>query len=186
MMIRALYISATTLSLALLLASTAQAQTSGQQSLASTLEVYVFPATGQAPEQQSIDEAECYQWAVNTSGSDPFAVQKQQSADAAQTAAAGQQASQVATGSGAQGAVRGAAAGALIGAIAGDAGKGAAIGAGVGLVGGRARGNAQQQQAQQQVQYQGEQAQQASQAQIDNFRKAFSACLEGKQYIVKY
>lgn len=26
----------------------------------------------------------------------------------------------------------------------------------------------------------------AAQAQIDNFHKAFSACLEGKNYIVKY
>jgi len=179
---RALYIGAATL----LLALTAQAQSSGQQSLAATLEVYVFPSTGQSPSQQSTDEAECYQWAVNTSGSDPFAVQNQQAAQAQQTQAAQQQAGQVATGSGAQGAIRGAAAGALIGAIAGDAGKGAAIGAGVGMVGGRARGNAQQREAEQQVQYQGEQAQQASQAQIDNFRKAFSACLEGKEYIVKY
>jgi len=182
MIIRAFYIGAVTLSLAM----TAQAQSGGQQSLASTLEVYVFPSTGQSPAQQSTDEADCYKWAVDTSGSDPFAVQNQQAAQAQQTQAEQQQASQVAKGSGAQGAVRGAAAGALIGAIAGDAGKGAAIGAGVGLVGGRARGNARQYDAQQQVQYQGEQAQQASQAQINNFRKAFSACLEGKDYIVKY
>ena len=182
MIIRALYISAATL----LLATTVQAQPSGEQSLASTLQVYVFPSAGQSPERQSQDEAECYQWAVNTSGSDPFEVQKQQAADAQQTAAAQQQASQVATGSGAQGAVRGAAAGALIGAIAGDAGKGAAIGAGVGLLGGRARGNAQQHQAEEQVYYQGEQAQQVSQTQLNNFRKAFGACLEGKDYIAKY
>ena len=182
MIIRVLSISAVTL----LLAATAQAQTGGQSSLSSTLEVYVFPADGQAAQQQSEDEAACYQWAVDTSGADPFEAQKQQAADAQQTQAAQQQASQVATGSGARGAVRGAAGGALIGAIAGDAGKGAAIGAGVGLVAGRARGNAAQYQAEQQVQYQGEQAQLYSQAQIDNFRKAFSACLEAKDYIVKY
>jgi len=182
MIIRALYIGAVSLSLAL----TAQAQSNGQQSLASALQVYVFPATGQLPAQQSTDEAECYEWAVNTSGSDPFAVQNQQADQAQQTQQAQQQASQVATGSGARGAVRGAAAGALVGAIAGDTGKGAAIGAGVGLVGGRVRGNARQREAQQQVQQQGEQAQQLSQAQIDNFRKAFSACLEAKEYIVKY
>ena len=176
---RVFYIGAVSLTLAL----SAQAQTS---SLASTMEVYVFPKTGQAPAQQSTDEAECYQWAVNTSGSDPFDVEKQQAEQAQQTQQAQQQASQTAKGSGARGAVRGAAGGALIGAIAGDTGKGAAIGAGVGMVGGRARGNAQQRSAEQQVQAQGEQAQQASQAQIDNFRKAFSAYLEGKDYIVKY
>ena len=182
MIIRTLSISAVTL----LLAMTAQAQTSGQQSLASSLNIYVFPSAGQAADQQSKDEAECYQWAVNNTGSDPFAVEKQQAADAAQTEAAAQQASQVATGSGARGTVRGAAGGALIGAIAGDTGKGAAIGAAVGLLGGRARGTAHQAQAEQQVQNQGAQAQQASQAQIDNFHKAFSACLEAKNYIVKY
>ena len=169
-----------------MLAMTAHAQTSGQQSLASSLQIYVFPSAGQAADQQSKDEAECYQWAVTNTGSDPFDVQKQQAADAAQTQAAEQQASQVARGSGTRGAVRGAAGGALIGAIAGDTGKGAAIGAGVGLIGGRARGKAHQAQAEQQVQSQGAQAQQASQAEIDNFHKAFSACLEGKNYIVKY
>ena len=74
MIIRTLFVSVA----ALLLATTAQAQASGQQSLASTLQVYVFPGAGQAAEQQSKDEAECYQWAVNSSGSDPFEVQNQQ------------------------------------------------------------------------------------------------------------
>lgn len=182
MIIRVLSISAATL----LLAATAPAQAAGQPSLSSALEVYVFPSTGQSAEQQSTDEAACYQWAVDTSGSDPFEVQKQQAADAAHTQAAQQQASQVAAGSGTRGAVRGAAGGALIGAIAGDTGKGAAIGAGVGLLAGRSRGNSAQYQAEQQAQYQGQQAQQYSQAQMDNFRKAFSACLEAKDYIVKY
>jgi hypothetical protein len=182
MIIRTLCISAVTL----LLAMTAQAQSSGQQSLAATLQVYVFPSAGQAADQQSKDEAECYQWAVDTSGSDPFAVQNQQAADAQQAQAAQQQASQVARGSGARGAVAGAAGGALVGAIAGDAGKGAVIGAAVGVVGGRVRGNSKQRQAEQQVQSQAQQAEQVSQTQIDNFRKAFSACLEAKEYIVKY
>jgi hypothetical protein len=44
----------------------AQAQT---KTLASTMEVYVFPKEGQNAEQQSKDEAECYEWAVgNTHG----------------------------------------------------------------------------------------------------------------------
>ena len=169
MIIRALHIGA----VSLLLATTAQAQASGQQSLAATLNVYVFPSAGQAVDQQPKDEAECYQWAVDTSGSDPFEVQKQQAEQAQQTQAAQQQASEVAKGSGTRGMVRGAAGGALIGAIAGDTGKGAAIGAAVGVVGGRARGNAQQQQAQQQVQIEAQEAEQATQAEIDNFRKAY-------------
>lgn len=182
MIIRTLSLCAVTL----LLAMTAQAQTGGQQSLAATVQVYVFPSAGQAADQQSKDEAECYKWAVNTSGSDPFAVKNQQAADAAKTEAAQQQASQTAKGSGTKGLLAGAAGGALIGAIAGDAGKGAAIGAGVGLIGGRVHGKNKQQQAEADVQYQAQQSQQASQAQIGNFRKAFSACLEAKDYIVKY
>lgn len=95
----------------------AQAQTTAPasgKSLASTLNVYVFPNAGQAPAQQSRDEGECYNWAVQNTGSDPFAVAKQQ--------------------------------------------------------------EQQQQQA----------ATQATAAQIDNFKKAFSVCLEAKKYMVKY
>lgn len=72
-----------------------------------------------------MDEAECYQWAVTNTGSDPFEVQKQQAADA-------------------------------------------------------------EAEAQQQVQAQSQQVQQASQAQIDNFKKAFSACMEAKDYVAKF
>lgn len=164
----------------------AEAQT-GQKTLAATLDVYVFPSAGQAADQQNKDESECYQWAVDNTGSDPFAVQKQQAADAQQAQAAQQQASQAGKGSGARGAVGGAAVGALVGEIVDDdAGKGAAYGAAVGVIAGRRRGQAQQQQAQQQVQAQSQQAAQASQQQIDNFKKAFSVCLESKKYMVKF
>lgn len=157
-----------------------------QQSIASTLEMYAFPSAGQTPEQQSKDEADCYQWAVANAGVDPFDVQKQQAAQAQQAQAAQQQASQVGKGSGARGAVRGAAAGALIGEVADDdAGKGAAYGAAAGVIAGRRRGHQAQEEAQQQAQSQSQQAQQASQHQLDNFKKAFSACLEGKSYLVK-
>ena len=51
-------------------------QASGK-TLASTLEVYVFPTEGQAADQQSKDEAACYSWAASNTGSDPFELQKQ-------------------------------------------------------------------------------------------------------------
>ena len=178
--------------LAALLSTTAGAQApvapaSGQKSLAATLSVYVFPTQGQAPDQQSKDEAECYQWAVTNTGSDPFEVEKQQAAGAQQTEAAKQQASKAGKGAGLKGAVGGAAAGALIGEIANDdAGEGAAWGAAAGAVGGRMRARSQQKQATQQVVAQSEQARQASQTQIENFKKAFSVCLEAKQYMVKF
>ena len=39
-----------------------------QKSLASTLNVFVFPTKGQPATQQSQDEAACYQWAVQNTG----------------------------------------------------------------------------------------------------------------------
>lgn len=158
-----------------------------QQSLAATLGIQVFPSAGQEAAQQSQDEAACYDWAVGNTGSDPFQLQQQQAADVQQAEAAQQQASQAGKGSGARGAVRGAAAGAVVGEIANDdAGKGAAYGAAAGVVAGRRKGRQAEQQAQQQVQAQSQQTQQASQAQMDNFKKGFSACMEGKQYIAKF
>lgn len=168
-------------------AAWAQAPAPAQQSIASTLEMYAFPSAGQSPEQQSKDEGECYQWAVTNAGVDPFEVQKQQAAQAQQAQAAQQQASQAGQGSGARGAVRGAAAGALIGEVVDDdAGKGAAYGAAAGVLAGRRKGKEAQHEAQQQAQGQSQQAQQANQQQLDNFKKAFSVCLEGKNYLVKY
>jgi hypothetical protein len=163
-----------------------QSAPSGQKTLAATMNVYVFPTTGQTATQQSTEEAECYNWAVQNTGTDPFQLQKQAQAQQQQAAAAQQQASQAAQGSGLKGAARGAAGGALIGGIAGDAGKGAAIGAASGAVVGRSRGRRAEQQAEQQVAQQSAQAQQATAQQLDNFKKAFSVCLEAKKYMVKY
>ena len=53
-------------------ASAQSAPPSGQKTLAATMDVYVFPTEGQAAEQQSKDEAECYNWAAGNTGSDPF------------------------------------------------------------------------------------------------------------------
>ena len=85
------------------------------------------------------------------------------------------------------GALRGAAAGAVIGEIADDdAGKGAAWGAALGTVRGRRKSHqhADQQSAQAEQQYQ--QTVQYTSDQIENFKKAFSVCLEANDYMVKY
>jgi hypothetical protein len=66
--------------------------------------------------------------------------------------------------------------------MCGDAGKGAAWGAAAGAVAGRRRGNmakAEQQQAN------NEQAAQTNQNLVDGFKKAYTACLEGKGYTVQ-
>lgn len=173
--------------LAATVASRAQTQpASAQKTLAATMSVYVFPEQGQTAAIQSRDETECYKWAVQSTGTDPFALTRQAEQEKQQAEAAQKQASTAAQGSGVRGAARGAAGGALIGAIAGNAGKGAAIGAASGAVIGRARGRQAQASAEQQVQQQSSQAQAATAQQIENFKKAFSVCLEAKKYMVKY
>ncbi len=157
------------------------------KTLASTLDVFVFPTEGQAAEQQSKDEAECYSWAVSNTGSDPFDLQKQAAQQQQQTEQQMAQAKSATQGSGAKGAVKGAAAGALIGEVTGgDAGESAAIGAAAGAVSARRRGRAASQQAQQQAQAQSAAQQQATAEQVGNFKKAFSVCLEAKDYMVKF
>lgn len=178
--------------LGLSLASPAYAE---GKSVASSLGVYVFPAANQAAEQQATDEAACYQWAAGQTGTDPQAVAQQQAANQQQAQAdqqAAQQAGKSATqGAGVRGAARGAAAGAIVGEIANDdAGEGAAWGAAAGAVHGRRQAKRSQAQtqaeAQSQATAQAEQRQAATEEQLAGFKKAFGACLEGKQYSVKF
>jgi len=160
---------------------------SGQKTLAASMDVYAFPKEGQSSSQQSKDEAACYSWAESNTGNDPFDLSKQAQAQAGEAAAAQQEVAQAGKGAGAKGAFVGAAGGALIGEIASDdAGKGAAIGAGVGLIAARRARRRAQDQASQQIQAQSAAAQQATAGEIEDFKKAFSVCLEAKNYLVKY
>lgn len=139
---------------------------------AKSLGIYVFPAKNQNQATQDKDDTDCYKWAVEQSGVDPVNPPKVEAAKVDTSP----------DGSAVKGAAKGAAAGVAIGAIAGDAGKGAAIGAVAGgLAGRRAKkvGDAQQQQANNQA------AAQQQTAMTDSFKKAFTACLEGKGYTVK-
>lgn len=162
----------------------AQAPPAGK-TLAATLQVYVFPTTGQTPEVQSTDEASCYGWAVQNTGIDPFELQKQQEAGMQQAAAQQAAAQQAGTGARAKGALGGAAAGALIGGIAGDAGQGAAIGATAGVLAGGAKRRQARKQGEAQAQATAAAVTQYTEEQKLNFRKAFSVCLEAKKYMVK-
>ena len=165
-------------------AGTASAQ---QQSLAASLNVYVFPSEGQAADQQAKDESACYQWAVQNTGVDPFELAKQTEAQEQQAQQQNQQVQQSTQGAGAKGAIGGAAAGALIGEIADDdASKGAAYGAAAGAIMARRRSRSAQQQSQQQTEQQVQQIEANSAQQRNNFNNAFSVCLEGKKYMVKF
>ena len=136
-------------------------------------DLFVYPAKGQSNEQLANDRYECHRWAVQESGFDPTVPENK---------AAG------ATG-------KGAAAGAIAGAVLGhgeDKLKNAVIGAVVGSIAGAAVEQSGELDAQAQAR---EEAQRQSQAiaqskaeravQRSNYRRAISACLEGRGYTVK-
>jgi hypothetical protein len=173
--------------LALLAFPVATAQEGSQKTLAATMDVFVFPAEGQDSSQQSKDEAECYNWAVGNTGTDPFDLAKQAQAQQDQAAAATAQVDQSGKGAGAKGAVGGAAAGALIGGIVSDdPGKGAAYGAAAGAIGARRGARRAKSNAKEDIEQQSQQAAAATGEQLTNFKKAFSVCLEAKDYMVKF
>lgn len=148
------------------------AQESSGDAVAKKVGVYVFPANGQDEATQDKDESDCYAWAVKQAGYDPINPTTVQ-ADQVDTSPDGTAVKQAAGG---------AAAGAAIGAICGDAGKGAAVGA---VAGGLHGMRAKQQKDQQEQQAANQQAAQQNQTMVNNFKKAFTACLEGKGYTVK-
>jgi hypothetical protein len=164
----------------------AQSEPTGN-TLAATMDVFVFPSEGQEAGQQSKDEAECYDWATGNTGSDPFELVKQQEAVEESAEAQVAAAEQAGQGAGARGAVRGAAAGAIIGEVTGgDAGESAAIGAAA--VGVRSRRQARRAESVAEADASAAVAESAehTEVEIENFKKAFSVCLEAKDYMVKY
>jgi hypothetical protein len=132
-------------------------------------QMFVFPQQGQDQAQQDVDRGACHVWAVNQTGFDPTM--------ASTTPPRSNEASQ---GGLVRGGAFGAAGGAAIGAIAGNAGRGAAMGAvGGGLIGGMRRSNQRNRQNQGQRNWQAEQDTQRAE-----YRRALTACLEGKGYTV--
>ena len=153
-------------------AQTTNTKQAATKSLGQSLGLFVFPAKNQDKKTQDADEAACYKWAQQQTGVDPINPPKVEA----------KKANRNPDGSMIVGGARGAAAGAAIGAIAGDAGKGAAIGAVAGgLRGRRARlvGDKMEQAAHNQA------AAEQEKKLMDNFKKAFSACMEAKGYTVK-
>lgn len=140
--------------------------------LAKDFGLYVFPSKNQDQKTQDADEMACYRWAVEQSGYNPLNPDKVEPGKV----------NRGPDGTAVAGAARGAAAGAAIGAIAGDAGKGAAIGAVTGALSGRRAKVAGDQVKQQQM---NQAAAAANKSMMDNFKRAFSVCMEGKGYTVK-
>jgi len=163
------------------------AEEQSANTLASTMEVFVFPTEGQDSGQQSKDEASCYDWATTNTGSDPFDLAEQAESDEELAAAEKQAAESTGRGAGARGAVRGAAAGAIIGEIVDDdASDGAKIGAAAGVIRGRRQGRAANEQATEQAAQNAQGREEANEEDLENFKNAFSVCLEAKNYMVKY
>lgn len=127
----------------------------------------VYPAKGQATEQQSADDQQCLAWAQQDTGIDPAAVA------AAPAPATGPQGERL------RGAARGAVGGAVIGEIGdNDPGRGAAVGATAGVLVGGARSRRNQA-------AQAQQAQAAKAQAIDSYYRAYGACMQGRGYTVK-
>jgi hypothetical protein len=138
--------------------------------------VYVYPANGQSAEQTDRDRYECHNWAVQQTGVDPSR------ADAnAYERVVVQPANPPGSGT-----VAGVIGGAILGSIiAGprNAGAGAIIGGATGgIIGSAADANAQAQAAQTQQQYNESAA--AGRARADSYRRAISACLQGRGYTI--
>ena len=144
-------------------------------------QVYFYPKAGQTTEQQSRDHYECYNWAMQQTGFDPSqsSIPSEQRVRVVPMPPPGHDTAVLA--------ITGAVLGALI-AGPRHAGVGALIGAGSGAIAGAASDATRQQQAQQL-----EEAYSNRDRAIDvqyeerafNFRRAMSACLEGRGYNVQ-
>ena len=143
--------------------------------------VYFYPAHGQTAPQQDRDRYECYLWAVRQSGFDPS------QANLAPTQRVVVQPTTPPGAAVAAGAVAGAIVGAAIGAPHDEA-EGAVIGAiAGGTLGAAAESTAYAETARMQAEYDARtgvvEARQESQALA--YRRAMSACLEGRGYAVR-
>lgn len=139
-------------------------------------DLVIYPKKGQNPQKMEKDKFECYTWSKNQSGFDPMATPK------ATTPPPVQEKSKAS-------ALRGGAGGAVVGLAAGslvsEAGKGAAIGAASGaLIGGVRRNKHQAKEEQKQQEWSQEQAA-ILQQKRNSYNRAYSACMEGRDYTVK-
>jgi len=147
----------------------------------SLTQVYFYPKAGQSPEQQSRDHYECYNWAVQQTGYDPgmTSLPPEQRIKVLPMPPPGHDTAALT--------IAGAVLGALIGGPRHGVG-GAIIGAAGGAIVGAASDAARQEYARQMEEaYAGRDRQ--IDAQLDqkalDFRRATSACLEGRGYSVR-
>jgi hypothetical protein len=139
-------------------------------------QVFVYPANGQSPEQTDRDRYECHVWAVQQTGVDPSR------ADANPYERVVVQPANPPGSGTAAGAIGGAILGAII-AGPRNAGAGLVLGGATGaIVGSASDANAQQQAYMTQQQLNQSAAQ--GRARADSYRRAVSACLQGRGYTI--
>jgi hypothetical protein len=157
------------------------AAVNGDNSSLPLTQLYFYPKKGQTVEQQSRDHYECYNWAVKMTGFDPgqSAIPRNQRVSVVPMPPPGWDTVTMAI------------AGAVLGALIGGphhAGEGALIGATGGAIAGAASDVARQESARQMeevynAQTRTQDVQLAGQA--GRFRRAMSACMEGRGYAVR-
>lgn len=144
-------------------------------------QVYFYPKAGQTNEQQSRDHFDCYNWAIKQTGFDPgqSAIPKDNRVRVVPMPPPGYDTATLAI------------AGAVLGALIGGhhhAGQGALIGAAGGAIAGAASDAARMEAARQQEEAyaaRGQSRDAQLEAKAFGFRRAMSACLEGRGYTVR-
>ena len=152
-----------------------------RQPRAPITQVYFYPKQGQTAEQQSRDHYECYNWAIKQTGFDPSqsSIPSERRVKVVPMPPAGHDMVVMSI------------AGAVLGALIGGprhAGHGALIGAGSGAVVGAVSDATRQQYAEQMEEAYSRRDQALDsryEGQARDFRRAMSACLEGRGYSVK-
>lgn len=150
-----------------------------------SIDVAAYPVKGQSERQIRQDRYECYLWAVRASGFDPTRARLTSPPPAPRVLPDPPSGHDTATG---------AIAGAVIGAAVANphnTGQGAAIGAAVGAVAGAASDAAREAQAERIEEAYAARAERAAVSdygnwrQAESYRRALSACLEGRGYSVR-
>ena len=152
-----------------------------REATAPSTQVYFYPNRGQSTEQQSRDHYECYNWAIKATGFDPgqSTIPKEQRVRVVPMPSPGYDTVTMA--------IAGAVLGALIGGPRHAAG-GALIGATGGAIAGAASDSVRQQEAQRLEDSYASQHQTPDARLVEKtlgFRRAMSACLEGRGYTVR-
>ncbi|MBI5582262.1 MAG: hypothetical protein HY892_00410 [Deltaproteobacteria bacterium] len=139
-------------------------------------EPIIYPKKGQSSQQLKKDKSDCYQWAKQETGFDP------QAPATASTPPPVKEKTKAGAG---RGAVGGGLVGLGVGALMDAPGKGAAIGAAGGaLIGGVRKKKHAEQQDQKEQQWTQQDAADRQQKQ-NYYNRAFSACMEARDYTVK-